>query len=390
MWCWFAAAFAGDPVLEDQVRTLMGDLVPAVQAAAGRPFDHLPRIVLTDPATETPLLVEQFARSMPRERAWETAAVLAAYAFAAYVPDGDEIVVFADRFSDIADDGDLQSDVLRCSLAHELVHALQAQQEPELMAAFEAQSLMQRIAIEGHAQVVGEKACGRAAGVGYLRWSAGAWARPGTNGVVGLWGPGELLYGWGSKWMERRMAVGGPEVAWGLLADPPDLETFEAEVLDELKGEYGAPAWPTADEAADTCARMGASAGRVTRRYGGPTHRNDPNFPWWPGSYQDWELVPYLRTISSWRCSNGVDVVAIDAEGAGAVLADRRVDATVVRKRGGVVWVDDLGMRRWEASGRSHHVVIYPNERPVGPGAAARAMRALGLRSPDEPGYDGW
>src|SRR5262249_48559259 len=132
----------------------------------------VPTIILTDPATETPRMVEQFARTMSRERAYETAAVLASVAFAAYLPEGDEIVVFADHLGDVVDDGALRSDVLRCSLAHELVHALQAQQLPELMQSFDDETLMQRIAIEGQAEVLGERACGRPAGIGYLRWSA--------------------------------------------------------------------------------------------------------------------------------------------------------------------------------------------------------------------------
>ncbi|MEQ1569928.1 MAG: hypothetical protein ABMA64_30120, partial [Myxococcota bacterium] len=169
MWSWLAAASAHDLELEGQVRALLKGLVPDLEAAAGRRFDHLPRIVFTDPASETPRLVAEFSRTMPAERAFDTAALLAAASFAAYLPASDEIVVFADNLDAIADPGGtLRADVLRCTIAHELVHALQAQQLPEVMSAFDDDTLMQRIAIEGQAAVLGERACGRPAGTGYL------------------------------------------------------------------------------------------------------------------------------------------------------------------------------------------------------------------------------
>ncbi|MEQ1569259.1 MAG: hypothetical protein ABMA64_26720, partial [Myxococcota bacterium] len=223
---------------------------------------------------------------------------------------------------------------------------------------------------------------------GYLRGASGGWLRPGTTGPVGLWGPGELLYGWGSRWVERRIALGGAEGAWALIADPPSFEVFEAEVLEDLGSEFAHPPWPSPTDADAACGAVGSASGGLSRRFGGPTHRNDPNYPWWPGSYQDWELVAYLRTVTSWRCANGVEFVAIDAVGAGPLLAGRTIEADRVRSRDGVVWIDDRGIDRWESSGDAHHVVIYPNRHHLGVARARSALRALG-RSDGEP-YDGW
>jgi hypothetical protein len=397
----FAAvtARANDDALEAQVRSLIAGLAPDVEAAAGRRFDHLPKIVFTDPETETPRLVEQFARTMSQERAFDTATVLVSAAFAAYLPDGDEIVVFAEHLDTVPNDADgaLRADVLRCTLAHEMVHALQAQQVPEVMGAFDDDTLMQRIAIEGQASVLGDRACGRPAGIGYLRWASGAWVRPTEcgegqvcRGPVGLWGPGELLYGWGSRWMEREIALGGVESTWALLSDPPDLDTFDDEVAEDLESEFSLPAWPSQDQADRACEKLGGRADPLERRFGGPTHRNDPNYPWWPGSYQDWELVAYLRTVTWWRCSTGIEVVAIDALGAGPMLAERAVTADRVRKRHNVVWIEDLGLHRWEASGSAHHVVIYPNQRRLRPAAVRAGLRTLGWHLSGETGHGDW
>lgn len=384
MWWLAGIAAAQDLVLEKQVRELVGGLVPDVEQAAGRRFDHLPRIVFTDPEAETPRLVEQFAHTMSRERAFDVATLLVSVAFAAYLPEGDEIVVFAEHFDTLpeAPGGSLRDDVLRCTLAHELVHALQAQQAPEVMNAFDDDTLMQRIVIEGQASVLGERACGRPAGVGYVRWASGAWVRPGSDRAVGLWGPGELLYGWGSRWIEGRIALAGVDATWAALADPPELDAFTAEVSADLRSEFFTSPWPTQDDAERACSELGSHAEPVERRFGGPTHANDPNYPWWPGSYQDWQLVAYLRTVSWWRCASGVELVAIDAMGAGTTLARRTVEAERVRRRHDVVWIEDLGMHRWEASDPAHHVVVYPNQAHLRQGRVVAGLRALGLGAP--------
>jgi hypothetical protein len=235
-----------------------------VEAHAGRPFDHLPELVLI----RTDALAA--ARVEALRDTWEghadapaLAAAMSARANAAlarhvglYVHAEDRVYLFEDNIqayvADALGPAGLLEPYVVCTLAHELTHALQFQIAGEPRPRNPRDSIVIRTLREGHANLVGEAVCrelDQPAVIGFDRGMQGIDAlasRPRTLPEIGRRDDGVLLlhYGYGQRYVARVVDRGGTAAAWEALATPglgmqrllevalenlpPDTETPEA------------------------------------------------------------------------------------------------------------------------------------------------------------------
>ena len=131
MLLWVTLAFAAR-VSEKQMQRWLVELVPAVEAAAGRRFVERPELVLDDRARVEKLLLDNAVRferfapgSMP------TAPTIDPGIIALYSLNTQRVYVVTESvlsiFERVVDDTALLEPFVRCAIAHELTHALQHQ-----------------------------------------------------------------------------------------------------------------------------------------------------------------------------------------------------------------------------------------------------------------------
>jgi hypothetical protein len=214
-----------------------------VAAHAGRPFDHLPELVLTRTETLAAARVEALRDSWEGfEDAPAVEAAMSAQANAAlsrhvglYVHAEDRIYLFEDNIqayvADALGPAGLLEPYVVCTLAHELTHALQFQVAGEPRPRDPRDSVVIRSLREGHANLVGEAVCrelDQPAVIGFDRGMQGIDAlasRPRTLPEIGRRDDGVLLlhYGYGQRYVARVVERGGAAAAWEALATP-DLD----------------------------------------------------------------------------------------------------------------------------------------------------------------------
>ena len=225
------------------LRALTRVVAARVAAHAGRPFDHLPELVLTRTDTLAAARVEAMRDTWGRdEDAAAVEAAMSARANAAlsrhvglYVHAEDRIYLFEDNIQAYVADALGPSGLLEpyvvCTLAHELTHALQFQVAGEPRPRDPRDSVVIRSLREGHANLVGEAVCReleQPAVIGFDRGMQGIDAlasRPRTLPEIGRRDDGVLLlhYGYGQRYVARVVARGGASAAWEALATP-DLD----------------------------------------------------------------------------------------------------------------------------------------------------------------------
>lgn len=158
---------------EAELRGIIEQLRPRVEAATGRTFESLPKSAIDDRAHVRATLVERPPWATPET--WDAAAagrradLVLTNALAIYSPNHDTLFLLSDAmreaFSSVEAGGDLVRPIVQCVVAHELTHALQYRTvaRPFLDA---GQDLRSRLPIEGHASWVEQRVCpekGRAA-----------------------------------------------------------------------------------------------------------------------------------------------------------------------------------------------------------------------------------
>lgn len=233
------AARAADPELEALER-LVAELVPDVEAAAGRTFREVPEVVLAEPEDIARVLHDERVHLMTRisglepdeaERAARSgaepvASFVGKYGFLdkkLYVLRGGVMVALASR----GVDRELAPRVTELVIAHELVHALQ-DQHVDLARVVGARTdgdavVAVNCTVEGHAVWVQERV-GRARGhddavrevahiLGYDPDGA-TWLDPEAFYT-------SYVYGQGRNFVAHHAEQGGIEATWELLAHPP-------------------------------------------------------------------------------------------------------------------------------------------------------------------------
>lgn len=233
-------ARAADPELA-ALQQLVAELIPEVEAAAGRSFREVPEVVLAEPADIARVLRDEQVHLMARisgldpdaaERTVErstndqVASFVGKYGFLdkkLYVLRGGVRIALAAR--GVAPE--LVPQVTELVLAHELVHALQ-DQYVDLAVVVGARPdgdavVAVNCTVEGHAVWVQERV-GRARGhdqavrevakiLGYDP-DGGGWVDPESFYT-------SYVYGQGRNFVAHHAEVGGIEATWALLANPP-------------------------------------------------------------------------------------------------------------------------------------------------------------------------
>ena len=180
----------------------MAQVAPAVESRAGRTLVARPRAEL--------VTLEQALREVPDETRGRLQR-----AVALYVPELERILV-------LASDTPVGEDVLRCFLAHELVHALQHQYAPRQWPAgvprTRDRERGRRALREGHAAWVGADYCAAVEGPEAARR---------VDVILGTDAPASLhaerdaaVYAWGARLVEA-LAGREPELVWQALHAPP-------------------------------------------------------------------------------------------------------------------------------------------------------------------------
>lgn len=258
------AAPAIDPAT---LRALTEGVGARVAAHAGRPFEHLPELVLTRSdvlaATRMAALLDRSERQgapMSEEAMMRARATLTlAQHVGLYVHEEDRIYLFEDNIqayvaNALAPEGLVEAYVA-CTLAHELTHALQAQVVGQPQPRNPLHAVVIRSLREGHANLIGEAVCrelGEPAVIGFDRGMQGIDAlasRPRTLPEIGQRDDGMLLlhYGYGQRYVARMIALGGSEAVWHVLSAndldmhdmlegalvglPPDIATPQATAM---------------------------------------------------------------------------------------------------------------------------------------------------------------
>lgn len=239
-----AAHAAPAPTIDPATLLALTEVVGArVAAHAGRPFDHLPELVLTHTDTLAAARVAAMRGSWDGDAdAAQVEAAMSARAHAAlsrhvglYVHGEDRIYLFEDNIqayvADALGPAGLLEPYVVCTLAHELTHALQFQVAGEPRPRDPRDAVVIRSLREGHANLVGEAVCRelqQPAVIGFDRGMQGIDAlasRPRTLPEIGRRGDGILLlhYGYGQRYVARVVDRGGAAAAWEALATP-DLD----------------------------------------------------------------------------------------------------------------------------------------------------------------------
>ncbi len=248
----------------EEVAAMIDDLLPRVARHAGRSFGPTaPDFAFSWSARLWPRieahLAEQLAEADPAFRAARLRAAREHVdgAVALYLEPEDRIYVLADGVYDLFEGARVDhawfQPMLKCTLAHELTHALQRRhgalgREPS----GPGRLLAVHAALEGHANWVAGQVCRE------LELEAALGLLDGGQGIYALQAQGPsmpvtaLLYGASRAWMDQLHAAGGTEAQWAALADPPFVQEWLQPTLDALPP----PRWTSPDVLVDATRRL--------------------------------------------------------------------------------------------------------------------------------------
>jgi len=133
-----------------------------------------------------------------------------------------------DLFADYVVPPDLEQPLVRCVLAHELVHALQHQYQPYPEITDAAQEPVARMLREGHANLVSRPFCADETVRRFFHFNDGL----DILAVRGLGDEIPFLYGYGERYQEQLSERHGPEAGWWALSAPPPSREAVAAAVD--------------------------------------------------------------------------------------------------------------------------------------------------------------
>lgn len=379
-----------DLITLDDVRQMVVELRPEVEAVAGRRLVEVPAVGI---ATSDQVLRQVQAFEAERLRArggGDGAAQLAAasayatglleHALAVYLESDGSLVLIKDHlernFSETLASPDLAEASLRCVVAHELVHALQQQYAATPLALTEEQSFGARALREGQAVLISSRVC-QAVDPQVARYVA---AVAGTDVVASIPDPDDnvLAYGYAPLYLAGLEHAEGREAVWQALSGaPPSREALVVATKPWLQS-----GWP---------ALLALDARALHQEELGRTFSAGPTSPYF-------SLLPFLSEEASQEVlavvpdalggaefvgdgsSSHLRLVAFDlleAEGAERWMARRQADA--------LAWED--GKFRsfpWAFSGFSWQVKVSDS---VPPAARQGFDGALWIHSTGTGGY---
>jgi hypothetical protein len=241
------------------LREVIADDRGLIEQVAGRKFDHVPPVEITTRAILTAELDSEWP-TMLAERGVASDRVdhvigwmkesIADHA-GIYEGTVDRIYLLSDAFEDRHLASEVKDGEVKCTLVHELVHALQDQNLPG------SDEEAYRVLEEGHATWVAEQVCAGlglrpALGVSHLSIRAAGLFQAEPDEEV-------VRYGHGRAYMAHLAAEGGVEAQWAALASPPPVD----EIIAVARASEPLP-WPDIDAIADAMI-AGAGPGWVVK-----------------------------------------------------------------------------------------------------------------------------
>lgn len=220
-------------VTEAEMQRWVVELVPKVEAAAGQTFVQTPTLVLDQRKyvqraldAQADRVNEQWPNSAP------THSQIPEGVLALYTPETFQIYVISEAivevFAEIDDDARFLAPFTRCTIAHELTHALQHQRAHMPLDGWSNLGL--HALAEGQATRVAHAVCGDALAADLSDASS-------HSDMVSSDNPeddNEFLYGYGTRYVERLLASGGMRAVWDSFAAPPTRAEIIAAVQPTL------------------------------------------------------------------------------------------------------------------------------------------------------------
>lgn len=196
-----AASTSFGQQLETKVQAWADELMPAIEAATGRMFASKPTIGLY---SRTAAREELIALGIPADHAER-----AERALGIYVPAASRILLIDQAIRAFTNTNRLpherSHELVRCVLAHELVHALQHQVNPQARA--DEDPVLSGLR-EGHADLIAARVCGP--GADLLDASQGLEMRASQSPE----NPIAFAYGLSERFLAVLTELSGPESAW--------------------------------------------------------------------------------------------------------------------------------------------------------------------------------
>lgn len=257
MFCLLALAAAA-ALDEAAVQQAVDQLAPRVEEVAHRKFARIPRVEVD---TRNSLLgdFEKHAKAaldagtpesvVAEERRQAQKMVASALAIYSHADAGIHLLIDnVDRYvrNTGVNAGMLRESSLRCVLAHELTHALQAQHVPERFGGADDEEGVGLALIEGHATHVEHRLCENPFVWGFLQASLGI-------DVLSSRGPDDevpFLYGYGEVYVRALEEHGGPDAIWSALGRAPPSKAALVGVV----APYLVPGWQDPALVADALA----------------------------------------------------------------------------------------------------------------------------------------
>lgn len=233
------AALLGAPAAAEERATLVTEttlerwsleLTPRIEAAAGRKFVERPKLALATRATvvEREARLHRTATTLGADPPTSLVDPSLVNVLGLYLHGTQEVFFLTDNvestFVDHRFAPKLLHPVMRCIVAHELVHALQHQHAP----VYESDDAeVTRVALslrEGHADFIAATVCGD--GNRYLDMAQGLDV-PASRAATD---PGAFAYGYAETFIGALDAAAGPEAVWNVLTTAPPPRALVARV----------------------------------------------------------------------------------------------------------------------------------------------------------------